>query len=84
VPVLHRGIFLAAVRNSNERLGRASALIFGDLRQCDARLYGFPLGAGDPKRTKADARPSRGQNREQEAENKGQKDEGALRLSFAI
>ena len=47
--------------------------IFGDLRQFDAKSFGVLLAAGDPKPTKAGARPTRGQDREQEAENKGQK-----------
>jgi hypothetical protein len=50
---------------------RAGIAIFGDLRQFDVQSFGVPLGAGDPKPTKAGARPARGQDREQEAENKG-------------
>ena len=52
---------------------RAGIAIFGDLRQLDDQSFGVPLGAGDPKPTNAGARPARGQDREQEAENKGQK-----------
>jgi hypothetical protein len=74
VPVLPvEEFFLSCAKQLMEASLKASVLIFGDLRQFDVKSFGVPLGAGDPKPTKASARPARGQDREQEAENKGQK-----------
>ena len=75
MPVLHAVdiFFLSLYETAYGCHLRAGIAIFGDLRQFDVKSFGVPLGAGDPKPTKAGARPARGQDREQEAENKGQK-----------